>query len=76
GTREVAVPTKRRKGSGKKLTVHKATAINLQGVTASIPVGTFTCVLLYDDEVGRDVPVEPHDRPVTAAVSPTGLRRF
>ncbi|MDP2773161.1 MAG: 5-formyltetrahydrofolate cyclo-ligase [Nocardioides sp.] len=43
---------------------------------ARVPVGTFTCVLLYDDEVGRDVPVEPHDRPVTAAVSPSGRRRF
>ena len=31
-----------------------------------VPVGTFTCVLLYDDEVGLDVPVEPHDRPVAA----------
>ncbi len=28
-----------------------------------VPVGTFTCVLLHDDEVGIDVPVEPHDRP-------------
>jgi len=43
---------------------------------ARVPRGTFTCVLLYDDEVGRDVPVEPHDRPVTAAVTPSGLRRF
>ncbi|WP_148613818.1 5-formyltetrahydrofolate cyclo-ligase [Nocardioides rubriscoriae] len=41
-----------------------------------VPVGTFTCVALYDDEVGRDVPVESHDRPVTAAVTPSGLRRF
>jgi 5-formyltetrahydrofolate cyclo-ligase len=41
-----------------------------------VPVGTFTCVLLYDDEVGVDVPVEPHDRPVTAAVSPSGITRF
>jgi 5-formyltetrahydrofolate cyclo-ligase len=39
-------------------------------------VGTFTCVLLYDDEVGVDVPVEPHDRPVTAAASPAGVVRF
>ena len=31
-----------------------------------VPVGTFTCVLLNDEEVGRAVPVEPHDRPVTA----------
>jgi 5-formyltetrahydrofolate cyclo-ligase len=41
-----------------------------------VPVGTFTCVLLYDDEVGIDVPVEPHDRPVTAAASPSGIVRF
>jgi 5-formyltetrahydrofolate cyclo-ligase len=41
-----------------------------------VPVGTFTCVLLYDDEVGVDVPVEPHDRPVTAAASPAGITRF
>ena len=43
---------------------------------ARVPVGTFTCVLLYDDEVGRDVPVEPHDRPVVAAVTPSVLRTF
>jgi 5-formyltetrahydrofolate cyclo-ligase len=41
-----------------------------------VPVGTFTCVLLYDDEVGVEVPVEPHDRPVTAAASPSGITRF
>jgi 5-formyltetrahydrofolate cyclo-ligase len=41
-----------------------------------VPVGTFTCVLLHDDEVGVDVPVEPHDRPVTAAASPAGITRF
>jgi 5-formyltetrahydrofolate cyclo-ligase len=41
-----------------------------------VPVGTFTCVLLYDGEVGIDVPVEPHDRPVTAAASPSGIVRF
>jgi 5-formyltetrahydrofolate cyclo-ligase len=40
---------------------------------ARVPVGTFTCVLLYDDEIGVDVPVEPHDRPVLAAASPTGV---
>ncbi|MCW3848653.1 excinuclease ABC subunit UvrA [Sphingomonas sp. LB-2] len=44
GTREVPVPAKRRKGNGKKLTVENATANNLRGVTASIPLGTFTCV--------------------------------
>ncbi len=44
GRRMVEVPAKRRKGNGKKLTVHGATANNLRGVTASIPLGTFTCV--------------------------------
>ena len=44
GTRSVPLPEKRRKGSGKKLTVHNATANNLNGVTASIPLGTFTCI--------------------------------
>ena len=41
-----------------------------------VPVGTFTCVLLHDDEVGVEVPVEPHDRPVTAAAHPSGITRF
>jgi 5-formyltetrahydrofolate cyclo-ligase len=41
-----------------------------------VPVGTFTCVLLHDDEVGVDVPVEPHDRRVMAAATPTGIVRF
>src|SRR4051794_15213662 len=41
-----------------------------------VPVGTFTCVLVHDDEVGLDVPVEPHDRPVAAAASPRGIVRF
>ena len=44
GTREVPVPPKRRRGNGKKLTVHNAVANNLRGVTASLPLGTFTCV--------------------------------
>jgi 5-formyltetrahydrofolate cyclo-ligase len=41
-----------------------------------VPVGTFTCVLLYDDEVGVDVPVEPHDRSVGFAATPGGVRRL
>ncbi|MCF8708051.1 excinuclease ABC subunit UvrA [Rhizorhapis sp. SPR117] len=44
GTRAIPLPVKRRKGSGKKLTVHGARANNLQNVTASIPLGTFTCI--------------------------------
>lgn len=43
---------------------------------ARVPVGTFTCVLLYDDELLPAVPAEPHDRPVTAAATPAGLTRF
>ena len=44
GTREIPIPARRRKGNGHKLTVHGARANNLRGVTASIPLGTFTCV--------------------------------
>jgi excinuclease ABC subunit A len=44
GRRNIPVRSKRRKGSGKKLTVHNATANNLKNVTASIPLGTFTCI--------------------------------
>ncbi|HEY0150344.1 MAG TPA: excinuclease ABC subunit UvrA, partial [Allosphingosinicella sp.] len=44
GRRNVAVPATRRKGNGKKLTVRGARANNLKDVTASIPLGTFTCI--------------------------------
>ncbi len=44
GRRSVPIPPTRRKGSGKKLTVHGATANNLKDVTAAIPLGTFTCI--------------------------------
>ena len=43
---------------------------------ARVPVGTFTCVLLYDGEVGRAVPVEAHDRAVAAAATPSGITRL
>ncbi|MGW4565151.1 5-formyltetrahydrofolate cyclo-ligase [Streptomyces sp. NPDC004561] len=33
-------------------------------------------VLLYDTEVVARVPAEPHDRPVHAVVTPSGVRRF
>ncbi|MET8567798.1 5-formyltetrahydrofolate cyclo-ligase [Streptomyces sp. NPDC004783] len=33
-------------------------------------------VLLYDREVVARVPEEPHDRPVDAVVTPSGVRRF
>lgn len=41
-----------------------------------VPLGTFTCVLLHDGELLASVPSEPHDRPVTAAVTPSALTRF
>ena len=44
GRREIAVPAQRRKGNGHQLTVHGARANNLKDVTASLPLGTFTCV--------------------------------
>lgn len=43
---------------------------------ARVPVGTFTCVLLYDDEMVAEVPAEAHDRAVTAAATPSGITRF
>lgn len=41
-----------------------------------VPVGTFTCTLLYDGELVEEVPAAAHDRPVTAAVTPAGLTRL
>ena len=40
-----------------------------------VPVGTFTCTLLYDGEWPVDVPTDPHDRPVTAVATPSGVSR-
>jgi len=44
GKRRIDVPTKRRKGNGKHIVVKNARANNLKGVTAKIPLGTFTCI--------------------------------
>jgi len=44
GRRHIPMRAQRRKGTGKKLTVHGARENNLANVTASIPLGTFTCV--------------------------------
>ena len=38
-----------------------------------VPVGTFTCTLLYDGEWPVAVPTDPHDRPVTAVATPSGI---
>jgi excinuclease ABC subunit A len=44
GHRKIDVPAKRRKGNGHKIVVKNARANNLKGVTAKIPLGTFTCI--------------------------------
>jgi len=44
GKRSIEVPAERRKGNGKKIVVEGATGNNLKNVTATFPLGTFTCV--------------------------------
>ncbi|MBL4624057.1 MAG: excinuclease ABC subunit UvrA, partial [Flavobacteriales bacterium] len=44
GTREISFPKKRRKGSGKKLTLKGATGNNLLNVDVEIPLGKFICI--------------------------------
>lgn len=41
-----------------------------------VPVGTFVCVLLYDDEVLDEVPAARHDRRVSAVATPSGVTRL
>ena len=45
-------------------------------VLGRIPVGTFVCVVLNDNELLDRVPVAAHDRAVTAAVTEERLVRF
>ncbi|MDB5689105.1 MAG: uvrA [Sphingomonas bacterium] len=44
GRRAVPLPARRRKGNGRMLSVKGARANNLKNVSASIPLGTFTCI--------------------------------
>jgi len=44
GAKKIPVPDKRRKGSGKFLTVRKAAENNLKDITVSIPLGVMTAV--------------------------------
>ena len=44
GFKRIPVPSARRKGNGKKLTVHGATENNLKNIDVFIPLGTLTCV--------------------------------
>ncbi|NYG58675.1 5-formyltetrahydrofolate cyclo-ligase [Nocardioides daedukensis] len=43
---------------------------------AGVPAGVLTIVVLHDGEVLDQVPCEPHDCPVGAVVTPSGLHRF
>lgn len=45
-------------------------------VLARVGAGAFTCAVLYDGELRDTVPLEPHDRAVAAAATPSGLIRF
>ena len=38
-----------------------------------VPLGTFTCTLLYDGEYPVAVPAAPHDRRVVAVAQPSGI---
>jgi excinuclease ABC subunit A len=44
GERSIAVPSERRTGDGKKLTVKGARANNLQNITVSVPLGDFVAI--------------------------------
>ncbi len=44
GALKIAVPTERRKGNGKKITLRGATGNNLKKVTLKLPLGKMTCV--------------------------------
>ncbi len=44
GKKFIPVPTKRRKGNGKMLTIRGATENNLKGIDVTIPLGVMTCV--------------------------------
>lgn len=44
GTRQIEVPTKRRKGNGEYIVLHNATGHNLKNVTLRLPLGKFVCI--------------------------------
>jgi len=44
GKKEIAVPKKKRKGNGKKLSIKGATGHNLKNVSAEFPLGCFICI--------------------------------
>lgn len=44
GKKKIEIPKKRRKGNGDKITLSGASGNNLKNVSATFPLGTFTCV--------------------------------
>ena len=44
GKKCIDVPQKRRKGTGKKISIQGATEHNLKNINVDIPLGTFTCI--------------------------------
>ncbi len=44
GRREITIPSVRRKGNGKVVTVEGATGNNLKNITAEFPLGKFVCI--------------------------------
>ena len=43
---------------------------------ARLPADRLVAALLFGPELVPELPAEPHDRPVTAAVTPSGVHRF
>jgi 5-formyltetrahydrofolate cyclo-ligase len=72
--------------AGADLVLVPALAVSVRGVRlgrgggsydralARVPDGVPTVALLYDDEVGPDVPAESWDVPVSGAITPSGWR--
>jgi excinuclease ABC subunit A len=44
GDKKISLPSQRRKGNGKKITLKKASGHNLKNVDLTLPLGTFTCI--------------------------------
>jgi 5-formyltetrahydrofolate cyclo-ligase len=72
--------------AGVDLVLVPAVAVSLTGVRvgrgggsydralARVSPGTRVVALLYDDELRAELPADAHDRPVTAVLTPSGLR--
>jgi 5-formyltetrahydrofolate cyclo-ligase len=92
GPRGLRAPTGPRLGpgavTGADLVLVPALAVDVRGTRLGrgggsydralvrVPAGRPVVALLYDGEVLAEVPALPHDRPVTAVITPAGLRRF